>query len=282
MPLAIMGVTAKTTFADSYYNSPRDFWVHDANHSRRLYSANQQYFKRNNIETPEARLDTYKKWDEFIQDKVMPATQILSSMPEHERNLRKTVKVALFEVYHEQALTPSKEDLVRALNFQPGGGSAFEIILDPENPDQPYEARRLENFNIDSGTTKYQSDMAPRTIKYFHQSAPNIVTNLYDKLTREFYDSRHGSINDLPPPAARTPELVADAMMRVVDLYEVESSELGLSSRQEMRARFLDLARNHDSSGKPLGQAEIYHQKELIKPSLKPEVVHQILENRSK
>lgn len=281
VPIAIMGVTAKTSFADSYYNSPRDFWVHDANHSRRLHSANQQFFKRNNITTEEGRFKVYQEWDAFIQNKIMPATQILNSLNQGEKDTRKMVKVVFFELYHEQALTPAKEDALKALNFKPGAGSAFEMILKPENKNEHYENRRLFNFNIDSGSLKYQADMNPRTVRYFHQSAPNVVTNLYDKLTREFYDNRYNAINDLPSREHRTPELVADALIRVINLYDIESRELGFETTSDVHQHFVNLARNHDSHGNRIGQSEIYHQQILNKPSLKTEIVQHVLNNQA-
>ena len=272
-PVGIVGVSQRTVFADAYHNTPKDFWVHDINHNRRFASYNRQYCENHGC-TP---MEAYKQFEKTINEVILPALAIEKQMTPHEKNLRKLMKALFFEFIHEYAFTPDRESLINAFLFKAGDPAPFEVMLTTHSGEKSIESRRMINNNLTSGILGYvKSSHSSVKVKYFHDTVgPNFITSLFNKLTHSFYDNKYLAIKDLPPLEARTPELVAEAALMVMKLFDINPEELNLN-----RDALILLAKNQDADGNSLGRVEQYAHLNLEEPALKPEIAKEAILNR--
>ncbi|KTD09008.1 hypothetical protein Lgra_2243 [Legionella gratiana] len=267
--LAFTGVSTKTLFTDAYHNTPKDFWVHDINHNRRFMSYDDRYCELHNCTREEA----YRQFAKTINEVIFPSIKIDVGMSKHEINKRNMMKAIYFEFLHEYAFTPDVDSLKKAFRFKAGDPAPFEIMIksQPKN----IESLRMQNNNLQSGVFGAGKNIDSRStrVKYFHDTVgPNFITSLYNKLTHSFYDNKYFSTSELPPLNERTPELVADAALAIMDVFEINQQELGLN-----REKLILLALNKDAHGKILGRVEGYPNQSLKKPELKREIVEKVI-----
>lgn len=272
-PLAMTGVSHRALFADAYNNTPKDFWVHDVNHNRRFASYNNKYCEKYNC-TKEA---AFKQFERTINEIILPSIKINLMMSKEEIHLRQIMKAIYFEFLHEYAFTPDVDSLKAAFLFRAGDPAPFEIMfIGNENRQvDPRKTRRMPNNNLISGVLGYagQSGKQTTTVKYIHDEVgPNFITSLFNKLTHSFYDCKYYSTDELPPLEERTPELVADAALKVMEAFAINPQELGLN-----REKLILLAKNQDVYGKMLGGVEKYPHNELKKLELKKDLVEKAI-----
>ncbi|KTC85027.1 hypothetical protein [Legionella brunensis] len=267
--LAFTGISQKTLFTDAYYNTPKDFWVHDANHNRRFMSYDDRYCEKHKCSREEA----YTRFAKTINEVILPSIRIEHGMSKEEIYQKNIMKAIYFEFLHEYAFTPDVDSLKDAFRFKAGDPAPFEIMI--KNKPKNMEALRMKNNNLQSGVFGAGKNIDSRTtkVKYFHDTVgPNFITSLYNKLTHSFYDNKFFSASDLPPPEERTPELIADAALAVMDAFRIDPKELGLD-----RKGLILLALNKDVYGNSLGRVEGYPNQGLKQPELRREIVEEVI-----
>ncbi|WP_115712527.1 hypothetical protein [Legionella sainthelensi] len=267
--LAFTGMSTKTIFADGYYNTPKDFWVHDVNHNRRMISFDDRYCELHNCSREEA----YQRFATTIKEIILPSIKIDDNMSKQEINKRSIMKALYFEFLHESALSPDKDTLKKAFSFKAGDPSPFEIMI--KNKPQNIETLRMKNNNLRSGIFGSGQNIDSRNtrVKYFYDNVtPNFIASLYNKLTTSFYDNKYYWATDLPPLEERTPELIADAALTVMELFGIDPKELNLD-----KEKLIHIARNRDENGKTIGRIESYPHLELKRPTLKREIVEDVI-----
>jgi hypothetical protein len=273
-PIAMMGVITSTVFADGYFNSPKDFWVHDANHNRRFHSYNQIYKNRTGKES-------YHDFEQFLKETILPAIEINEQMSEEEIQTRKMMTVVLFEFLHEFAYTPDRESLIEAFKFKSGQDKGpFEIIhsnLNSENKTN-LEDRRLPNNNLESGVKMFSGDGEnhPELIVeyFFDRIGLNFLRTIANKFEKAFYENTHWGIyaEDLPKEGFRTPEHIAKAAMKVMALYSIDPvKDLGFA--EDVCQKLMEIETEKvetDSFGKDLFQKPAYNTDLLSNSIFKP------------
>lgn len=144
-----------------------------------------------------------------------------------------------------------------------------------KNKPQNIETLRMKNNNLRSGIFGSGQNIDSRNtrVKYFYDNVtPNFIASLYNKLTTSFYDNKYYWATDLPPLEERTPELIADAALTVMELFGIDPKELNLD-----REKLMHIARNRDENGKTIGRIESYPHLELKRPALKREIVEDVI-----
>lgn len=251
VPISFVGVNIDPVFNDAYYNSPLDFWVHDWNHSRRLRSYNHLFYEKHNININ----DGCKYLNSIVENVILPSIVISSSMNSKEIAIRKAMTLLYFEWLHEYAFTPDVNSLIEILNFKPGDPSPFEIMVTENDKDKDIELRRMPNFNIKSGISYFDTNDDNIKVKYFFDRGPNFLSSAYNKLTNWFYDIPTQLNHELPSLEYRTPEIIALAILQIIDLFNIKSSVT--YSYDDL----IYLIQNKDRSGKVLGPIETYPNK---------------------
>jgi hypothetical protein len=241
-PIGMMGVSTVTLFTDGFFNSPKDFFVHDANHNRRFDSYNRLYRETKGQ-------DGYKEFEQFINNKIIPAIEMTHGLSEEEVATRKMMTVILFEFLHEYAFTPDKDSLIEAIKYKPQNNAPFEVMRlalnhDVENKQQ-LEKRRLPNNNLQSGVTMFGDDKASQEIiveYFFDRIGLNFLRSVANKFDKSFYENIYWGINsdDLPKQEYRTLEHIAIAAMKVMELFGIDPvKDLGWQLDVEQNNRSL-------------------------------------------
>jgi hypothetical protein len=237
-PLGFVGISGQSSpavFADAYYNTPLDFWVHDLNHNRRYASYNRLYLKAHDCK-PKVM---HQRLQTFISNIILPSIKITSDLPLKEKYLRQIICLLYFELLHEYALTPDKESIKQAFKHLPGAASPFEHMINPQTFNKAeLEAKlRLPNNNLNSGFSLFEDKQKENiTIRYFFDKGPNFLTSTYNKLLNGFYDSHFQREDCFPPLAERSPELFINAAKKIL----LDIDEENLLSRDEI-ARLINI-----------------------------------------
>ncbi len=281
-PIFFNGVSDKTIFADGYYNSPKDFWVHDENHNRRFHSYNMIFCETHKIEPEEA----YEVFDSIIKDLIVPSITLRADMRYEEQQQRKMIKALFFEFLHEYAFPPDRDYLIAAFRFRPGDPAPFEVMLADDDMDNELEKRRMLNNNLRSGFLQYMSNRAKGTTKvlYFHDRVgPNFITSLFNKLTHSFYDNKYFRMDELPDMKSRTWEVLTSAVLEIMNIFDITPNEAGFGDTYDEATEMIKrLVLNTDTDGCQLGAVEVYPHNDIAEPILKQEVVEAIASTTSR
>lgn len=227
IPISFIGVTTEPVFADGYFNSPIDFFMHDANHVRRLQSYFDEYVRelaKQGVRVPEPNI-LYQQFQSFIDSYIVPNIEIKQGMSQDEIEIRQILAVLHFELLHEYAFVPAPEYYVSAFKHRAGAPSPFEIMVERNfNPDE-LEKKRLANANLLSGFSIFKDKPGEIVrIRYFFDKGPNFITSAYNKCVNDFYDHEHGRSPDLPPMSRRTPALFLRAARRLINTLNLGNS----------------------------------------------------------
>lgn len=249
VPIGFIGLTGSVIRVDRHQQSPLDFWYHDINHVRRMVGYLTLSEKQHDAKTFDERLALYRSMDRFVTGTLMPAiAELPDEATEAEKAVRRLVRVILFEVLHETALTPERDviisDVLRESIPQP-----FEhMITDDGRPTSADETEKLRTptGNLQSGiSTLSRADTTPITIRYFHDRALALLANVYNKLNFGFYDDPDSPSESVTPPQYRTPEFLLKAVRELftaLDYTESPSDEHLLSlirSRSGSEEKFI-------------------------------------------
>ncbi len=113
----------------------------------------------------------------------------------YDKNIKKVIKMLLFEILHEDALPASKNSIHQALLRQPGQITPFE---------------RLED-----------------NYKVFYVMEPGATTLAYvfRKLIHDFYDQPHDRYDYIVAPEYRTRENILIAALKLAEVLELSISK---------------------------------------------------------
>lgn len=217
IPIGFLGVSAKPVFADGYYNSPLDFFIHDVNHVRRLRSYNDLFQKKNQLQNKEM----FEIFHRFVMDEIWPHIQIENNMTEEEKNIRQILELFYFELIHEYALTSDIDSFKAALIFKSGDPSPFEHMIESTFRSEDLESIRLPNNNLISGYSSWKPLEVVPTIRYFFDKGPNFLTSAYNKCINGFYDNHYARASHLPIHCKRTPQLFFQAGKRLLNVHRL-------------------------------------------------------------
>ncbi|HRD55652.1 MAG TPA: hypothetical protein PLC42_04555 [Parachlamydiaceae bacterium] len=217
IPIGFLGVSAKPIFADGYYNSPLDFFIHDVNHVRRLRSYNDLFKKKNQIQDKEM----FEEFHRFVINEIWPHIQIKNNMTEEEKSIRQILELFYFELIHEYALTSDVESFKSALMFKSGDPSPFEHMIESTFKPDNLESIRLLNNNLISGYSSWKPQEEVPTIRYFFDKGPNFLTSAYNKCINGFYDNHYVRGGHLPSYCKRTPELFFQAAKQLLNVHHL-------------------------------------------------------------
>lgn len=168
IPIYFIGINHENLYFDGYLQSPTEFFIHDINHSRRLF----YYLKNSNL----IQKGIMKETQNFIENKIKPLIK-----------KSKYLSYFMFELFHEYSIPISKELIEKELLRKPGDLSPYEYITDLN-----YYNNKLEydTGNILSGvnnSTLIQNKC--NNIVYYHQPYATVFSTLYYKHKYGFYDN---------------------------------------------------------------------------------------------
>lgn len=263
-PIGMTMISVQTNFFDAYFNSPSDAKIHDDNHNRRMHSETEGFFERNGITTVEQKMAAYEEFDRTIKNVILPSIAVTPDMPKEEQDIRKAMTILYFEWLHEYARAPDRQTLVKELMFAPDGPSPFEVVLQEGDSAGDIEKRRLDNMNLESGGI-YTHGEGGNKIFYFMDRGQNLLTSAFNKVSHGFYDNGADNSVEIPKRADITPELFAEATLRIMKEFKISCDEVCLSRKKivelltnkidgEDFGKTLEVYPGHDP-GNPLNKA---------------------------
>lgn len=187
VPVGFIGVNTDITWVDGYYQTPYEFYVHDINHTRRMWQFFKEYAKANGM-TPE---QFAKKSDEFVKIRLLPLISINKTDDDKMKNRKRLRKVLLFEILHEDALPAAPDVIEKAVLRPPSLLTPFEEII------------------------------GEKRIRYVMEPGATTLAYVYRKLAHDFYDMPAERINNIVSPEFRTRENIieaAEAVFSALDL----------------------------------------------------------------
>lgn len=169
IPVYFIGISHKNIFYDGRVQTPLEFFMHDINHSRRLY----YYLENNNL----------------LNDKLLYDTQLRMYKLHHIINKNIYIKYILFELFHEYSIPIDKEFIQNELLRTPGSDSPYEYITSLNYYDNKYEYSKT-NSNILSGMSNRKLiTQKSHNIVYYYQPYATVYSTLYYKFKYGFYDN---------------------------------------------------------------------------------------------
>ena len=283
VPIGILGVETETTRVDRHHQSPLDFWFHDLNHARRMLGYIKKREREMGIETEEDKLGYYKQMDQFIVEKIVPHIEGLpANATQDEIAMRRMMRVIIFEILHESALTAEKDvivaDLIRGAGPQP-----FELMVNNVN-DMPKDIEELRTpvGNLRSGISLIRpEDNSPVVVHQIYDRALALLANVQNKIGFGFYDDPEKPSRFIVPRNFRNPEHTAQAAMKILEIFDMGDvanydTLLKLaSSRDGQKELFVYKAMDADDSGEKLGTDDPTTASEIIeKVRAKNKYVH--------
>jgi hypothetical protein len=177
VPISLVGVNTDITWVDGYYQTPYEFFVHDINHTRRMW----QFFLEDARRKGLSIVEYARRSDEFVKTKIMPLITINKGDDDATKNMKRLRKVLLFEILHEDAL-PAAPDVIE------------KAVLRPPNQITPFEM-------IENG----------KTVVYVMEPGATTLAYTFRKLAHDFYDMPGERIDYIVAPSFRTRENVVAA-----------------------------------------------------------------------
>jgi len=215
-PIYIAAISPRTHRIDRHHNSPLDDFYHDINHGRRMWGYDQRKLQKIGAQNCHAKIAVYREQESFIKD-LLQQVSPNCAQDSHDLELRRFMRVLVFETFHETALTPDKESLISDLLRAPATPQPFEVQIQS----QITNLEDIRNFdgNLKSGADQLKLDFSrPTTVRYFFDRAPGFLANVDNKLRWGFYDSPFKSFNSIVPVTRRTPRGIADAAVNLLSI----------------------------------------------------------------
>ncbi len=225
VPIGFIGVVSKTIRVDRHYQSPLDFWYHDLNHVRRMSAYIKLREKQRDIVTDEAKIEFYKEMDAFLVDKIVPnIVKLPKGSPREEIAIRRMMRMIIFEILHETALTAEKEVIIADL-LRPSGPQPFEHMMEKveKHDKESIENLRTPTGNIKSGVSLVKTNSSETiTIRYFFDRAIALLGNVYNKINFGFYDDPDSPSEFVVPLGYRKAEHIVAAAKKIFEILEVK------------------------------------------------------------
>jgi hypothetical protein len=220
VPIGFIGVVAKTIRVDRHQQSPLDFWYHDINHVRRMQGYTNMRERALGYEFDIQKINLYRHMDDFLKDTIFPnIDKAPDGTPEDDNGVRRLVRVIMFEIFHESALTSERISVLEEI-LRPNMPQPFEHMIYPES-DAPedIEELRTPTGNVQSGISNTKTRGAI-TVRYFHDRALSLLGNVYNKLNYGFYDDPENTGDGLVAIKYRTPEWLLKAAKKVFEILD--------------------------------------------------------------
>jgi hypothetical protein len=271
VPIGILGVETETTRVDRHHQSPLDFWFHDLNHARRMLGYMKRRERELGIETEEGKLDYYKEMDQFIVEKIVPHIEGLPpKATQEEIAMRRMIRVIMFEILHESALTAERDvivaDLIRGAGPQP-----FELMVNHIN-DMPEDIEELRTpvGNLKSGISLVRTDdNSPVVVHQIYDRALGLLANVQNKIGFGFYDDPNRPSRFVVPKNFRSPEHTAKAAMQILDIFDMGGvadydTLLKLANSREGQEELFVYKSMADETGEQVGATDPISADEII------------------
>lgn len=196
VPIGFAGVTTDITWVDGHYQTPFEFFVHDINHTRRIWQFFKEYAEANGLSIEEFA----EASDRLLKTEILPLISIQPGDSERTKNLKRLRKIILFEILHEDALPAAIDVIERAMYRSPNTITPFEQIED---------GNRRVTYVMEPGAT---------TLAY-----------VFRKLAHDFYDQPSERINYIVSPEYRTQENITEAAVDICRALGIEVNHERLS-----------------------------------------------------
>jgi hypothetical protein len=188
VPIGFLGVHTESIRVDGFHQTPYEMFIHDVNHSRRMYQLLKEAANKKGI--PEQAY--YAQSTNFIQNVLLPLFTVSKSDTPRTKGLKLVLKMLLFEYLHEESF-PADPDILRV-----------ELLRAPRQR-VPFE--RIEK---------------DREIVYYTDVRPTPINYTYRKLAHDYYDEPEDRMASIVPPEARTREVVVEAAAEVLKALGME------------------------------------------------------------
>jgi hypothetical protein len=124
VPIGFSGVHTESSWVDGFSQSPLEFWYHDINHTRRMW----QFFKEE-AQNQGISIDQFaEKSNQFTRDELIPLITIKKSEDYEVQNQKRMMKMILFEMLHEDALSADRSVIKKALMRAPNTPTPSESM----------------------------------------------------------------------------------------------------------------------------------------------------------
>lgn len=219
VPVHIIGVVCKPTYADQYVNSPLDFWAHDVNHARRTmleteryydsFVKHRTYFTKRNYWANVSVMDFYREMETFTQQTLLPVfksnkrARLLRNMKNRSRveeydykieSYKALKRIIIFEITHEKAWPITPDSILRNIVM---GYDRF-----------PVESIEVEHNNIKTHDFVFND--------------PTTLSNTIHKLRGGFYDDPNNINAAIVPLEYRTSLHLAKAALELFEHIAVQ------------------------------------------------------------
>ncbi len=133
-PIYFIGVSTELNHVDEFIQTPAEFFIHDINHSRRLYANSLQAYKDYGYNMRMNLLDYYKFQLNFVQTQLKPLIQLKKNTNSLEdKAIKQATKIILFELLHEDAEAAIPEIVCKNILRKPGTPTSFQIVINNPN-----------------------------------------------------------------------------------------------------------------------------------------------------
>ncbi len=195
VPISFAGVVTEISYVDGYFQTPFEFYIHDINHSRRMFLFFKELADERGLSIDElARIS-----DDYVKEKLIPLITILPTDDDATKNRKRLMKILLFEVLHEDALPALKEVLEKAVLREPDILTPFERIDDDNK------------------------------VVYVMEPGATTLAYVLRKLAHDFYDMPEDRFNNIVAPEYRTRDHIvsaAESLFEALGIAKVERSRL--------------------------------------------------------
>ena len=204
VPVGFVGVNVDTSWVDGFYQTPFEFYIHDVNHSRRMYLFFEELAKEHGMTIDQLA----EHADQFVSEKLMPLIRINRTDSDAVKNHKRLIKVLLFEILHEDALAPLKEVIEKAVLREAGVMTPFEkivknrvvYVMEPGATTLSYVLRKLDHDFYDMPGERVDNIVAPeyRTRENIVSAAEDLFKALGLATTKEKLEFLVGNDEGLP------------------------------------------------------------------------------------
>jgi hypothetical protein len=190
----LCGVTFSSVFVDEDLQSPCNFFWHDINHARRIYQNDMWYAQKTRSTLQKLRsrmqrcaMDLFplSKWvddPELRFSQHPPQKQVGGANQKPDKHpLQNLIKMILFEVVHEDAISLVPEQIYKDIMFPSGGCYPYErASRDPRSP----HSRKNYRF-YEKGATTMATLYNKLRHQFFEESPDNVVVEKSARVSRE-------------------------------------------------------------------------------------------------
>jgi hypothetical protein len=224
VPIGIMGVCTQTIRTDRFFNTPLDFWYHDANHFRRMWGYDKRLIQNSGLDNEELLQQSMHDRSAFVKKLLDKTNFELPNLTEDEREIRYLERLIIFETFHETALSATRESMLNDLTRHSDKAQPFEIMT--QNLEYITEKNRIPDGNLISGANILPLIISePTHIKYFFYRSTGFLSGVYNKMNWGFYDSVFSERLDPKILRSRTPENLAKAALNLFKILDFPENQ---------------------------------------------------------